>query len=83
MKKFKIRDKFKIPGENKGCCGHKGRVVWISENEKNIVVECTEYHEKDYNARSDTKSRITPKPFLEPYKGKKGVKYLIDVSDLV
>lgn len=83
MKKFKIRDKFQIPGENKGCCGHKGRVVWISENRERVVVDCNKYHEKDNNADSDTKSGISPEPFLEPYKGKKGVKYLIDVSDLV
>lgn len=42
---MKIGERFKILKEHG--CGHKGKIVWISEDEKTIAVQCPEYHLKD------------------------------------
>ena len=43
---IKIGDKMKIPADNEFHpeYGHSGKVVWISEDGKTVVIECEKRH---------------------------------------
>jgi hypothetical protein len=77
---MKIGDKFKISD-----CGHKGRVIGLSDDGKTAYVQCNKEHEID---------PITKKPYGEATVWEKGgpirmrikkrdIVYEIDVSDIV
>jgi hypothetical protein len=42
---MEIGERFQIPIE--GGCGHTGRIVWLSEDQKTVGVRCYESHPRE------------------------------------
>jgi hypothetical protein len=66
---YSLKQEYDLP------CGHKGSIVWISQSKKTIGVRCPLTHYTDFIGNRN------PAGGSSDCVGKKGIVYLIDVSD--